>query len=80
MLRTSYEAIKEASGSKNYAIVPPNETAEDKATREKNLHKEHELEEEAQELVVHFNHRLVDRLLKCIRNTLDFIKRRVFPA
>ena len=43
-------------------------------------HRKHELEEEAEELVTHFNNKFVDSLLRCIRNTLDCIKRKVFPA
>lgn len=48
--------------------------------REKVLQRENDLEEEANELVNFFNHKLVDSLLRCIRNSIDLIKRRVFPA
>ena len=61
------------------SIIPPDETPQQKARREKLLHREHEFEEEAHELVMHFNNRLVESLLSCIRSSLDAIKRRVFP-
>ena len=61
------------------SVIPPDETPQQKARREKLLHREHEFQEEAHELVMHFNNRLVESLLSCIRSSLDAIKRRVFP-
>ena len=72
--------MRSQSSIKDPSIVPPDETPEQKAAREKLLHRDHEMKEEAQELAIHFNNRLVDSLLRCIRNSLDAIKRRVFPA
>ena len=56
------------------------EALEDKAWKEKIAHRNAELEEEARELIMFFNHKLVDALLKCIRHSLDSVKKRVFPA
>jgi len=39
-----------------------------------------ELEEESHELVNYFSHKMVDALLKCVRNSLDMLKRRVFQG
>ena len=60
--------------------MPPNEKPEQRIARERVLHRERDLEEEAQELAAHFNSRFIDSLLRCIRNSLDAIKRRVFSA
>ncbi|XP_039592867.1 dynein heavy chain 5, axonemal isoform X2 [Polypterus senegalus] len=38
------------------------------------------LEEEAQELLSHFNHRNVDALLKVTRNTLESIRKRIYSS
>ena len=38
------------------------------------------LEEEIDELIVYFNHRTFEALLRAIRNALDSIKRRVFTT
>ena len=39
-----------------------------------------ELEEERRELINYFNSRLIEALLKCIRNALELLKRRVFQG
>lgn len=39
-----------------------------------------ELEEESHELVNTFGNKMVDALLKCVRNSLDLLKRRVFQG
>ena len=80
IFQRSYVAVRYHSTPKDPSIVPPDETPEQKAKREKLLHREHEFEEEAKELVIYFNNKFVDSLLTCIRNSLDAIKRRVFPA
>lgn len=38
------------------------------------------LEEEAQELLTHFNHRNIDALLKVTRNTLETIRKRIHAS
>ncbi|XP_063956179.1 dynein axonemal heavy chain 8-like [Lytechinus pictus] len=42
------------------------------------IEEEQLLQEECQELVLHFNHRILEALLKATRNALDSIKKRVF--
>ncbi|XP_072165822.1 dynein axonemal heavy chain 8-like [Diadema setosum] len=42
------------------------------------LEDEQLLQEECQELVLHFNHRILEALLRATRNALDSIKKRVF--
>ena len=80
ILGKAYEEIRKDSHIPNPLEVPPDETPEHRIMREKVLLRENDLEEEANELVNYFNHKLVDSLLRCIRNSIDLIKRRVFPA
>eukprot|EP00112_Aurelia_sp_Birch-Aquarium-sp1_P005844 Seg1660.5 transcript_id=Seg1660.5/GoldUCD/mRNA.D3Y31 product="Dynein heavy chain 8 axonemal" protein_id=Seg1660.5/GoldUCD/D3Y31 len=80
ILSKRYEEIKAESHIPNPYEIPPDETSEHRIMREKVLQRENDLEEEANELVNFFNHKLVDSLLRCIRNSIDLIKRRVFPA
>ena len=42
------------------------------------LEEEVQLQEECQELILHFSQRLLEALLKATRQSLDNIKRRVF--
>ena len=55
----------------------PAESEVSLATSE-SIEEEQLLMEECQELVLHFNHRILEALLKATRNALDSIKRRVF--
>ena len=79
-LKSTHVTLKAQSQIKDPSVVPCNESHEHKVAREKMLHREHDLEEETKELANYFNNKLVDSLLRCIRNSLDAIKRRVFPA
>ena len=80
ILGKKYEEIRAESHIPNPLEIPPDETPEHRIMREKLLLRENDLEEEANELVNYFNHKLVDSLHRCIRSSIDLIKRRLFPA
>eukprot|EP00111_Clytia_hemisphaerica_P005698 TCONS_00016530-protein len=78
VFKTSYEKVKE--GSRPTMKQDQTESTELVAWNERMKIQDAELEEEGQELINFFSHKMVDALLKCVRNSLDMLKRRVFQG
>ena len=73
-----YEKIKEESRPRPGANGE--ETPEEAHWKARMKVQDAELEEESFELVTTINNRMVDALLKCIRNSLDLLRKRLFQG
>lgn len=79
-LKDHHEKLKESSRPKKSDDPSVEKTAEEAQWKARMKAQDAEIEEETIELVNTINNRLVDALLKCIRNSLDLLKRRLYQG
>ena len=80
VFRSHYERVKENSRPNKNNTNQELPSAEELAWKERMKNQDLEFDEESLELINFFNNKLVDALLRCIRNSLDMLKRRVFQG